>query len=149
MTYTYCCVYSARAPDDGQRNCPKRVEFYSKNKFEKLVHLVGFITRIYHDARSSECQISWFDSRQRQDIFLFSGNSDALSVHTTPYKMSAGGRFHCKQSGDGARLITHTRLVVRLQLRGAALPLPPLPDKISWHEQEESNILSSHIVICC
>ena len=26
-----------------QRNCPKHVEFYSKNKFEKLVHLVGFI----------------------------------------------------------------------------------------------------------
>ena len=32
-------------PDDGQRNCPKRVEFYSKNKFEKLVHLVDFIIR--------------------------------------------------------------------------------------------------------
>ena len=31
-------------------------EFYSKNKFEKLVHLVGFIIRIYHDARSSEYQ---------------------------------------------------------------------------------------------
>jgi len=28
--------------DDGQRNCPKHVEFYSKNKFEKLVHLVFF-----------------------------------------------------------------------------------------------------------
>jgi len=34
-----------RIPDDGQRNCPKRIEFYSKNKFEKLVHLVGFIIR--------------------------------------------------------------------------------------------------------
>jgi hypothetical protein len=29
--------------DDGQRNCPKHVEFYSKNKFENLVHIVGFI----------------------------------------------------------------------------------------------------------
>jgi hypothetical protein len=28
-----------------QRNCPKQVEFHSKNKFEKLVHLVGFIIR--------------------------------------------------------------------------------------------------------
>ena len=37
------------------------VEFYSKNKFEKLVHLVGFIIRIYHDARSSECQIPYPD----------------------------------------------------------------------------------------
>jgi hypothetical protein len=25
-------------------------EFYYKNKFEKLVHLVGFTIRIYHDA---------------------------------------------------------------------------------------------------
>ena len=31
---------------DGQKTCPKHVEFYSKNKFEKLVHLVGFIIRI-------------------------------------------------------------------------------------------------------
>jgi len=46
-----------KTPDDGQRNCPKHVEFYSKNKFEKLVHLVGFIIRIYHDARSTERQI--------------------------------------------------------------------------------------------
>jgi len=32
--------------------------FYSKNKFEKLVHLhlVGSIIRLYHDPRSSERQ---------------------------------------------------------------------------------------------
>jgi len=40
-----CCVYNEKIPDDGQRNFPKDVEFYSKNKFEKLVQLVGFITR--------------------------------------------------------------------------------------------------------
>ena len=39
-------------------NCPKHVEFYSTNKFEKLVHLVGCIIRIYHYARSPERQIS-------------------------------------------------------------------------------------------
>ena len=43
-----------KTPDDGQRNCPKHIEFYSKNKFLKLVRLVGFIIRIYHDARSPE-----------------------------------------------------------------------------------------------
>ena len=37
----------------------KHVEFYSKSKFEKLVHLVGFIIRICHDARSSKCQSYW------------------------------------------------------------------------------------------
>ena len=34
-----------KTPDDGQRNCPKHAEFRSKNKFEILVHLVGFIIR--------------------------------------------------------------------------------------------------------
>ena len=38
----YYCV----TPDDGQRDCPKHVEFHSKNTFEKLVHLVGFVVRI-------------------------------------------------------------------------------------------------------
>jgi len=33
-------------PDDGQKTFPKHVEFYSKNKFEKLLLLVGFIIRI-------------------------------------------------------------------------------------------------------
>ena len=50
-----CIQY--QTPDDGQKTCPKHVQFYSKNKFEKLVHLFGFIIRIYHDARSSECQM--------------------------------------------------------------------------------------------
>jgi hypothetical protein len=49
-------VCTVKTPDDGQRNCPKHEEFYSKNKFEKSVHLVGFIIRICHDARSPECQ---------------------------------------------------------------------------------------------
>ena len=49
------CV-QCQTPDDGQRDCPKHVEFDSKNKFKKLVHLVGFVIRIYHDARSSACQ---------------------------------------------------------------------------------------------
>ena len=34
-----------KTPDDGQRNCPKHVVFYSKSKFEKLLHQVGFIMR--------------------------------------------------------------------------------------------------------
>jgi len=54
----HCCVYSEKTPDGRRRNYQKHVEFYSKNKFEKLVHVVGFIIRIYHDARSPERQIS-------------------------------------------------------------------------------------------
>jgi len=51
MTCPLLCI-QYWTPDDGRRNCPKYVELYSKNKFEKLVHLVGFVVRIYHDARS-------------------------------------------------------------------------------------------------
>ena len=49
MTYTVAMCAMDKTPDDGQMYCPKHVEFYSKNKFEKLVHLVGFIIRIYKE----------------------------------------------------------------------------------------------------
>jgi nucleoside recognition membrane protein YjiH len=39
-------VYSEKTPDDEQRNLPKHVEFYFKNKFQELAHLIGFIIRI-------------------------------------------------------------------------------------------------------
>jgi hypothetical protein len=49
-----------KTPDDGQRNCPKRVEFQSKNKFEKLVHLVGFIIRNdMYLFNTQSCKAQW------------------------------------------------------------------------------------------
>jgi len=45
LTYTIA-VCTVKTPDDGQRNCPKYIGFYPKNKLEKLVHLVCFIIRI-------------------------------------------------------------------------------------------------------
>ena len=57
-----------KTPDDGQRNCPKHVEFYSKNKFEKLVHLVDFFIRIYHLAWSPECQIPNLNFQLLEDV---------------------------------------------------------------------------------
>ena len=50
------CV-QCKTHGDGQRNCSKHVEIYSKNKFEKLMHLVGFIIRIFHTALSPERQM--------------------------------------------------------------------------------------------
>jgi hypothetical protein len=43
-----------KTPDDGQRNCPKHVKFHSKNRFEKLMHLVGFIIR-----NLTQCMVTW------------------------------------------------------------------------------------------
>ena len=34
-----------KTPDDGQRNCPKHVEFLDKNKFGKLVRLLVLFKR--------------------------------------------------------------------------------------------------------
>jgi hypothetical protein len=57
MAYRFA-VCTVETSGDGQRNCPKHLEFYSKNKFDKLVHLVGFFIRIFHDARLPERQKS-------------------------------------------------------------------------------------------
>jgi hypothetical protein len=46
--------------DDGQRNCPKHVVSF-QNKFEKLVHILGFITRkfVTMHGHMSRCTITW------------------------------------------------------------------------------------------
>ena len=52
--------HDAPSPELQIRQCErqrKHKEFYSRNKFEKLVNLVGFVIRIYDDAPSSELQI--------------------------------------------------------------------------------------------
>jgi hypothetical protein len=51
--------------DDGQRNCQKHVEFYSKNKFEKLLHLFSFIIGTKVTLLQTKSQ------RQGLDIFVF------------------------------------------------------------------------------
>jgi len=70
----HCCV-QWKTPDDGQRNCPKHVEFYSKNKYEKLVHLVGFIIRTF-------CIISLFSTKSclfHYFIFVCSNNKFSIN----------------------------------------------------------------------
>jgi hypothetical protein len=57
-----------RTPDDGQRNCPKHVEYQSKNKFEKFVHLVGFIIR-----NLSRCTVTW-TSNSRSSMYEVSSS---------------------------------------------------------------------------
>ena len=46
-----------KTPDDGQRNCPKYVEFLDRNKFGKLVRLSVLLKQICYDARSHERKI--------------------------------------------------------------------------------------------
>jgi len=60
MSYRFADSLLAKlSPDDGQKNCPKHAEFYSRNKLQKLAYLVDFIIRIDHDARTPERQTSF------------------------------------------------------------------------------------------
>jgi hypothetical protein len=83
-----------KTPDDGQRNCPKHVYFYSKNKFEKLVHLrvVCFIIRIYHEARSPE--------RQRPRYIIEQKSKDIKYVANNRCKMQSKILLHKETDGE-------------------------------------------------
>ena len=85
MTYTYCCVYSARLLVMDRDNCQKYEEPHSKNKFEKLVLLVGFIIGLYHDARSSECQNVKYVSEDFMSVFHSSFCRYASLAFKRPY----------------------------------------------------------------
>jgi preprotein translocase subunit Sss1 len=110
----FCYVYVTRLLTMGG----KHVELYSKNKFEKLVHLVGFIIRLYHDARSSECQIwetsasCWFYCKTYITMhgslnvkfeklvhlvgFIIKIYHDARSSECQIWEISASCWFYCK-----------------------------------------------------
>jgi len=69
-------VYTVKNPNDGQRNCPKHVEFHSKNKLEKLVRLVGLIIRMNIKCcivplRKIVGKFTVFDSTMTQFIYRF------------------------------------------------------------------------------
>ena len=63
-------MYSVKTADGGQGDCPKHAEFYSKKKFEKLVHLVVFIVRLYHDARSPERKKIKFEKLYHKKCYI-------------------------------------------------------------------------------
>jgi hypothetical protein len=93
-------------------NCPKYVEFYSKNKFEKLVHLVRFIIRIYHEARSPE----------RQFITMHGHLNVKLSLCTVTWTSN----YHDARSPERQIITMHGHLKVK-SLRNCKL-FPPVID---------------------
>jgi hypothetical protein len=76
-------------PDDGERNCPKHVEFYFQNKFEKLFHLVGFIIRKFitmHGHMNVKTLRSHWQQKKCSEIFkghLLRGTTFVLSSSLT------------------------------------------------------------------
>jgi len=103
---TLLCV-QWKTPDDWHRQCPKHVEFLSINKFEKLVHLVGFIIR-----NLSRCTVTW--NSIRGNVFRFS--EQAIDWEGTLGSSSG-------VNPPGMKLTPHLRLDYRLRMSGSLLPL--------------------------
>ena len=70
MTNTYFFIYSVETPDDGQQICPKHVEIFIKNKFEKQCISLAFIIRICHNAWSTECQTQLFIAKTYSQLHV-------------------------------------------------------------------------------
>jgi len=63
-----------KTPDDGHRNCPRQVEFHSKKKFEKLMHLIGFIIR-----NLARCTVTWTSNTVYLSSYTFLGQTRSVS----------------------------------------------------------------------
>ena len=97
-------------------NCPKRLEFYSKNKFAKSVHLVGFIIRIYNDARSRERQI-YVDCILLSDKSLLSARQINLgddSATESRITCSFPEKRYTWLKGKSTTPLTEARLITRV-----------------------------------
>jgi len=105
-------------PDDGQRNCPKHVEIYFKTKSGKLVHRVGFIIRIYHDARSHKRQILPLTSRSWGFVPPTGSPIDLSLAATTLNKP-----IHVRHTQHEARVDLHTAGLLMCCRRVQPLPL--------------------------
>jgi hypothetical protein len=88
MTYSCLCV-QWKTPDDKQRNCPKHVEFYSKNKFEKLVYLVGFIIK-----NLSRCTVTCTPRVKINLRAVHSANFNNILM-SQKRNVSVWNEFHC------------------------------------------------------
>jgi len=100
----------------------ENVEFYSKNKFDKLVHLVGFFVRIYHDAQSPERQIRKSDFSMARSCI----HRDATKVRTLV-------RWNFEEQLERnftsiIRIVSATRLLLRCTVKYCKLLYRTPPD---------------------
>ena len=54
VTYTTCHIDTIKSPDDGHMACPKHVENRKKHIRKRIVRQVGYLQRLYRDARPKD-----------------------------------------------------------------------------------------------
>jgi len=67
-----------KTPDDGQRNCPKHVEFRDKNKFGKISASVGFIKKQLVTMQHGHRNV-------KPKFVLHSDSSNGVYIDTNPH----------------------------------------------------------------
>jgi len=108
MTNTVLCV-QWKNPDGGQRNCPKHVEFYSKNKFKKLLHLVDFIIRFitmhsHLNRKFSILCVAWKRSQSNRYFYYFELSRSYVVVDYSVFCSLDLGYIRGKESLQGPAL---------------------------------------------
>jgi hypothetical protein len=84
VTYTRCHIYTINSPDDG---CPKYVENGNKYTWKRTVGQVGYLQRLYRDARSTEHKIlEGFSKTQFVDRCHYKSRLHYRFLLTTPLR---------------------------------------------------------------
>jgi hypothetical protein len=113
-------VCTRKTPDDGQRNCSKHVEFHSKKKFEKLMHLVDFIIRKEGNNVATRNASDW----QHQPTIRIKQNARNIKPQQQTTRLESANEFLClslKFCVIPAAQSEHSRVL------GGILCLFPLP----------------------
>jgi len=112
-----------KTPDDGQRNCPKHVEFFSKIKFEKLERLVGFIIRlnIVNRPMAGRLRSLFRFPTQAVGLSLLQTVQAEIAVHVTTYAMRLVSDYPREWNGRCLKPATHFNLVPKSRMRGLIL----------------------------
>jgi hypothetical protein len=67
-----------KTPDDGQRNCPKHVDFHFKNKFEKNSAFNWFYYKKFITMHDAPCTVTWTSNKS---IYQRSRYTDSLTAY--------------------------------------------------------------------
>ena len=89
------CV-QCQTPDDGQRYFSEHVQPYSKNKFDGLVVVVGFIIRIHH----GPLNVKYCNLFSDRDLYIWYGPLVA-SLSSASFKKYPGERENYVQRSRG------------------------------------------------
>jgi len=131
-----------KTPDDGQRNCPKHVEFYSQKQIEKLVHLFGFIIRICDDARSLvrqihlECSLMKYIYMLRKTI-IFNRQAELCVL----WEKTTNGFYFFSPLVFEAKILRFYLIILKRKYVARYLPLFKL--SLIWN-----TVLSLHRFVC-